>query len=168
MKFKNSAGHYITKALFYENELSDKIYSVYSLKDKDHVVGEKVYPSLKRLFVEEEDLTEYSFATKYLDGWMHWKKICEQDWFKDHLLEWREELEVRVKSKTLARVMTKAKSSGKDSLTADRILLDFNKDKKKSSVGRPTKEKIRQEADLLFAARAEHDEDFERILGSLN
>lgn len=166
--FKNSSGAYITKSLFMEFELAEKVHSVYTLKDQDHTLSGKTYPSLRRLFVESEDLTEYSFAVTHLAGWPHWKKITEQEWFKPYLAEWREELLIRVKSHALKRVKQKAEEKGKDALVADKILLTWQTPEKVEKVGRPTKEKIRFEADKLFKQESEIDADFERILGGLN
>ena len=170
-KFKNSNGTYVTKALFWEQELEPREFSLYTLKDYDHTVDGVVYPSLRRLFVEEEDPTEYSFACRYLDGWNHWKRMTSQVWFQEYLAEWREELEIRIRSKALARIKTIAESKGKESFAADKLLSGAGwrtPAEKDTKVGRPTKEKIRHEAELLFAQSAEHDEDFDRIIGTPN
>jgi hypothetical protein len=60
----------------------------------------------------------------------------------------------------------RATGTGKDAQSADRILLSggWKTPTEKSNVGRPTKEKIKEEADRLFKEQSVFDEDFERIM----
>jgi len=165
-KFKNVNGAYLTKQLFLENEMGERLLAVYTLKGYDHTFRGKSYPSLRRLFVETGDPTEYSFALKYLDGWEHWKAICAQGWFAPYLAEWREDLEVSLKSRALARIQQKALKQDKDALQADKILLTggWKDPSEKSTVGRPTKARIKEEAQKIFKEKSVYDDDFNRIL----
>lgn len=169
-KFKNASGTHFLKPIFYELDEVSRPNAQYSLKSYDHTVRGKVYPSLRRLFVETEDPTEFLFAEAYLDGWDHWKKLSTASFFQEYVQDWREELEVRLRAKALLRIRVRAESEGaKDGLAADKILLSGGwKPVERSSVGRPTKEKIKQEADKLFQERSVFDEDYERIINSLN
>ncbi len=164
-KFKNEIGAHILKPIFFEHDNSDHIYSVFTLKDQDHTWKGVVYPSLRKLYVEMEDPTEYEFALQYLDGWIHWKKLSGASFFQEHLKEWREELEVRMRAKALNRMKVRAVSDSKDSFAADKILLagGWKTPEEKSAVGRPTKDKIKQEAEKLFQERTEFDEDYDRL-----
>lgn len=169
--FKNTQGQHLTKQLFFENELSQNDCAIYTLKDYDHEVRGKVYPSLRRLYVEMEDPTEYLFATEYLDGWAHWVKLKSASFFQEFYKEWVLELETRLKAKALLSIRKMAEDGGKDALSAHKILLQGgwkDPEEKKQKVGRPTKEKIKHEADLLFKTQSEFDEDFHRILGKPN
>jgi hypothetical protein len=159
-KFKASNGVYLLKVLFVENDPT-KMTAVYTLKDEDHTVDNRVFPSLRRLFVESEDLTEYLFAETHLGGWGHWCKLKECSWFPYH--QWREELEVRVKSKALRNVQDIVRDNKhKDNLQASKFILQDGW-KKKERVGRTTKEKIKQEANSLFKEKSETAEDLERL-----
>lgn len=164
-KFKNAIGAHLLKPIFFEYDNSDHLYSVYTLKDYDHTVDGVTYPSLRKLYVEMEDPTEYEFAVKHLDGWVHWKKLTESSFFQSYLKEWREELEVRMRAKALNRIKARAVEDGKDSFAADKILLagGWKASEEKSKVGRPTKDKIKEEANKLFMESNEFDEDFKRL-----
>ena len=163
-KFKNAIGAHLLKPIFFEYDNSEHLYSVYTLKDYDHTVDGITYPSLRKLYVEMEDPTEYEFAVKHLDGWVHWKKLTESSFFQQYLKEWREELEVRMRAKALNRIKTRATGDTKDSFAADKILLAGGwKTQSTEKVGRPTKDKIKEEANKLFMESSEFDEDFKRL-----
>lgn len=166
-KFKNNSGTHVLKAMFYElDHVAEEPYAQYTLKPYDHTVDGVTYPSLKKLYVELEDPTEYLFATTYLDGYEHWKKLTKTSWFKTHLTEWREELELRLRAKALLRIRKTAEAGSKDSLTADKLLLSGAwKTEEEKTRGRPSKQKIKEEAERLFEAKTEFDDDFDRILG---
>lgn len=167
-RFKNSIGAHLLKPIFFELDDAEHLQSIYTLKEYDHEFKGRVYPSLRRLYVEAEDPTEYNFATEYLDGWVHWKKLSTAVFFQPYLKEWREELEVRLRAKALARIRKRAESSDKDAQQADKILLSggWKTPEEKTQVGRPSKAKIQEEADKLFKEKSVFDEDFERILGN--
>ena len=99
----------LTQALFLEHGYQEN-YAVYTLKDVDHEWNGKVYPSLKRLYLEMEDATEYDFANKYLLGWRHWMRIYENKLFKHHIDEWREELEFKLRSRATQQMLALAAS----------------------------------------------------------
>lgn len=168
-KFKNNSGAHLLKPIFYELDFEGRPNAQYTLKTYDSEFEGKLYPSLRRLYVELEDPTEYLFSCTYLDGWDHWKKLSQASFFQPYLAEWREELEIRLKAKALVRIKSTAESRTKDSLAADKILLSggWKESEKKSGAGRPTKEKIQEEANKLFKEQSVFDEDYNRIMGSV-
>jgi len=167
--FRNSSNQRLTKGLFFE-EAEDKSGVVYTLKDRDHTVGEVTYPSLYRLYMETEDLTEYQFDVSHLDGWEHWQMIKACSWFKPYAKRWKEELETKIMSRALAVLKAEASSSSKNAFYANKFLIERGWIPKgeKSPVGRPTKDAIRKEADALFQNSEEAKSDFERISKDLN
>jgi hypothetical protein len=160
--FRNETNSRYTKGLFYEQTLSDKSSVVYTLKDHDH----QGYPSLYRLYMETNDPTEYRFATEHLDGWEHWEMLCSCTWFQPYVSRWRHELELRMKSEALARIMREARTNSKESFTANRYLLEKGWEPKKSQAGRPTKDQVRQAAHDIASTQDRVSGDFERILGT--
>ena len=104
----DSLGKPITQSLFLEIGYTDN--AVFTLKETDYTYKGKVYPSLKRLFIESSDPTEYTFATTYLLGWKHWQRMCENQILRKHIDEWREELEVKIRSEAVKQAMTQASS----------------------------------------------------------
>jgi hypothetical protein len=119
-KLTNSNNLPLTRGLFYETTLEDKTSVVYTLKDKDH----KGYPSLKRLYLEEEDLTEYTFATKFLVSFEHWQTLANSTWFKDLAEQWRLELKLKLEARYLAKLAEIAENGGKEGISANKILLE--------------------------------------------
>ena len=156
----------LTKALFFETTLADKSTVLYSLKEKDHTVDGKTYPSLYRLYMEANDPTEYAVATKYFDGWYHWEVLCRCSWFQPYVNRWRSELELRMKSKALHRIMGEAGTNSKNALAANKYLLEKGwepKESPQSKRGRPSKEQIKQAASDLARAETTLLDDFSRI-----
>ena len=143
---------------------------VYTLKDSDHTVGDVTYPSLYRLYLEAEDLTEYTFAVAHLDGWEHWQMLKSCSWVKPYAKRWKDELETKVMSRSLARLKAEAASSSKNAFYANKFLIERGWVPKadKSAVGRPSKEAIKREAEAIFSASKEAESDFERISKDLN
>lgn len=159
--FRNATGTRYLRALFYEETLADKSTVVYTLKDKDH----QGYPSLYRLYMETGDPTEWRFATQYLDGWEHWDMLTQCHWFVPYVTRWRKELQLRIASQSLARIMAEAKTNSRDSFTANRYLLERGwepKDAKKG--GRPTKESIRAAAHELASQSQQINSDYDRLI----
>jgi len=157
--FKNTGGVYITQGLFLESPFQTTS-AQYTLKDEDFTKDGKTYPSLKRLFLEEPDVTEYTFAMKYLFSWAHWQKLSTSSFFSEHIKSWREERDVRERSQLLA-VIQKEAMSGKNAYGAAKTLLEKNWDK---SAGRPSNDKIKREAEKLVEQNSKFDDDYERLL----
>ena len=114
------AGRPYTQSLFLELLYKPDI-AVYTLKDVDHVYEGKEFKSLKRLYLEMEDVTEYDFANTYLLGWNHWQRLCENKAIRKHIDEWREELEYKLRSQAAKQMI---KQAAKGSYQASKWLLD--------------------------------------------
>tara|TARA_R110000824_G_scaffold344886_1_gene531533 strand:+ start:775 stop:1263 length:489 start_codon:yes stop_codon:yes gene_type:complete len=132
-RLRDDRGRPLTQALFLEMGYTD--YSVFTLKEEDYEYKGKTYPSLKKLFVEFEDPTEYQFATTYLLGWQQWKKIVANQGLAKHINEWREELELRLVSQGIKDMIDQSADGG--SFQASKYLADKGWDKR--AAGRPSK-----------------------------
>lgn len=156
----DSSGRPLTQSLFLEIGYSD--YAVYTLKEQDYEYKGKVYPSLKALYLKEEDPTEYSFATKHLLGWQHWKRLCENKAISKHIEEWREELELKIRSQAV-RDMVNMCASENGNYSAAKFLADRGWDKR--AAGRPSKKD--KEAHLRMEERLadEFEADLKRLTG---
>jgi hypothetical protein len=166
--FKSEGGVYYLKPIFYEHDLSEnKDVALYTLKDQDHEVNGKVYPSLRRLYIETGDLTEYEFVNLFLGGWPHWKRLQACTWFQPYLEEWREELEVKLRSEALAKVVdiSKAKQHPSHYQAAKYVVDKGWQPKEKQQTGPKTREKIREEAEKIHNSNVEVLEDWKRIKG---
>lgn len=115
--------------------------------------------------MELEDLTEYDFANKYLDGWEHWQNIASASWFKDLAARWREELHLKISARALNRIKQEAQGKTRDSLMANKYLLEkgWVPKEAKATKGRPSRDQIKQAANEQALAEKELDEHFNRI-----
>ena len=105
---RDNRGRYLLKALFVENieSLTEDYPGAYTLKEDDNY--EKNVRSARKIYLEQEDVTEYKAAIALLGSWRHWKRLCECSWFQSHLKEWREELEVIVRSKAIRNLQNQS------------------------------------------------------------
>lgn len=165
--FRGTNFRWVTRALFFEQTLpEDRLEcTIFTLKDVDH----GGYLSLYRLYMEENDPTEYEFANKYLASWPHWLELVKCSWFRPHVQRWREELELQIKASALKEIREEASNSlSKNAFQANKYLLErgWDKDKKettRSKVGRPTQNSIDERARQMIDEDISFKEDFERL-----
>ena len=140
-KLKDTMGRPITQSLFLENGYNTEL-AVYTLKDEDHEHKGTTYISLKQLFLEMEDVTEYEFANEYLLGWSHWKRLNANKLMTKHFEEWREELELRLRAQGIRAIIDQ--SADDKGFQAAKYLAEKGWDKR--TAGRPSKnEKLKEE-----------------------
>lgn len=112
---------------------------MYTLKNYDH----RGYKSLQRLYLEIADPTEWKFANTYLDGWDHWTKMLESNWFRVHITEWRRQLEIKLKSAAVAQIIKISNDpSNKAQMTALKEITSggwWDTGEKRKGAGRPSK-----------------------------
>lgn len=156
-KFKDSGGKYITQGLFIDFKYSDK-FAVYCLASEDKEYDGVLYPSLKRLYLEMEDVTEYEFASTHLAGWDHWQKICGNAVLRIDIDKWRDELELKMKA-IAAKAMVKAAREG--DLTAAKWL---SVNGWQGARGRPSKAELKAEQKRRDAAAKDTEKDAANIM----
>jgi hypothetical protein len=144
----DTSGRPITQSMFLEVGYSDA--AIYTLKDQDHVYKDREYPSLKRLYLEEEDPAEYNFVTKYLLNWRQWQRLYDNKLLRPHIDEWREELELKLRSRATQEMIKKA---DKGNVQASKWLADRGWAMR--GAGRPSKEEVQNEK--RFQARVDKD-----------
>lgn len=153
----DSMGKPLTQSLFLEIGYSDA--AIYTLKDQDHELDGKSYPSLKRLYLLTSDPTEYEFATTYLLGWKHWQRICENKVLRKHVDEWREELEVKLRSSGVKSAMFAAQNGN---YQAAKWLADRGWDTR--GPGRPSKAEKEREQRIQEGISDEYEADVIRLI----
>lgn len=156
------------KDIFLEREYDTT--TSYTLKDEDFTYQGKVYPSLYRLYMEMEDITEFQFAQKYIGSYKTWETLCNSVFFNQYVQQWRKELELKIKARALNEIIyIAADENDKNKFTANKLLLEKgykvekSKDPSSGKRGRPSKEEILSHADMLAQTEAKIKEDFERI-----
>lgn len=165
-KFKNSVGAHLLQALFFEVCVDvSRPDTLYTLKTEDHDADGKTYLSIHRAYVEMEDASEYQFALKYFDGWAHWKKLIECSWFKPYLEAMREELDMKLKARSLEKLKDIAADPlNKNHYMANKLIYENGLHIKTDKRGRPSKQKIIEEAQKIVKDTTEVEDDFERLL----
>lgn len=159
-KYKDDQGRYLTQAMFKETSSVDmrkKFPPEFTLKEHDI----KGYKSMKQLYMACEDPTEYSFAMEILGSWEHWQKLSNSTWFKPIVDAWREELEIKLRSKgirTMAELAVKDKN--KD---AAKWLAQAGFKLNSNSRGRPSKEEVQGELKKQARLKADIEEDASRL-----
>ena len=158
-RLKDTRGRPLTQGLFLEIGYGEK--SVYTLKDDDHEYEGKVYPSLKRLYLECGDPTEYAFAKEHLLGWTHWQRLINNKAVYRHVEMWREELEVKLRSEGVRSAIEQARSG--TAFQASKWLADRGWDKRPA--GRPSKEDVEKEKKVQERLSDEFSADIIRLQG---
>jgi len=161
-KLKDTMGRPLTQGLFIEIKY-DQEYAVYTLEEQDKTYKGVVYPSLKRLYLESEDPTEYMFAKEHLLGWEHWKRLNKNVLLNRHFEKWREELEVSIRSTAIQDII---QASAEDKgFQAAKWLADRGWDKRPA--GRPSKDQIETQSRIDKRIQDEFEEDFVRMGGKV-
>lgn len=156
-KFKDSQGRFFTQSLFLEHGYNTD-FAMYTLTDEDKTYNGKVYPSLRRLYLETMDPTEYVFATTYLWGWEHWQRLLANKALREEIDKWREELEVKLRATAVRHIL----ASAPDAFSAAKWIADGQWQDKKA--GRPSK--AEKEAEMKKRLRVVEDlnDDAARIV----
>lgn len=152
-------GKPLTQGLFLEIGYGDN--AVYTLKEQDHEHNGKHYLSLKRLYLECADPTEYEFATTYLLGWKHWLRICENKTLRVHIDEWRDELEIKLRSKGVKQIINAA-TGPLANVQAAKWIADRGWSTR--GAGRPTKAEIEREKKIQAGMTDEYGADILRLV----
>lgn len=152
----DSTGRPITQSLFLELQYSPL--AIYTLKDQDYEYKGKVYPSIKKLYLEAEDPTEYVFANKYLLGVSHWLRICDNKMFTPHVEQWRFELEMKLRAEGVRQMIIAAK---KGSQSSAKWLVDRGWSSR--GAGRPSKDELERERKIQENIRSEFEDDIRRL-----
>jgi hypothetical protein len=151
--FKDVLNRWRTMSLFEETcEDPAKYPPIFTLKDNDT----SSCVSLKRLYLAMEDVTEYQFATSCLGSWEHWEAISKSWTIQPHIENWRELLDMQLRTKYLNLIKSTAEEGeGPNALNATKYLLEattsFKGREKTSKRGRPSK--VEKEAALKKEVR---------------
>jgi hypothetical protein len=147
-------GGYLTQSLFLE--LGYDPNAIYTLGEEDKTYKGKLLPSIKKLYLQAEDLGEYDFATTYFCSWKHWQRLLGNKVILKHIEEWREELEIKIRSAAIKEI-----SEMPDSFQAAKWLADRGWDKR--AAGRPSKDEQAKEKRIAQSISDEFKGDIIRL-----
>jgi hypothetical protein len=159
-QMQDAMGKPLTQGLFLEINYGEA--AVYTLKEQDHELNGKQYPSLKRLYLECADPTEYEFATKHLLGWKHWLRLCENKALRTHIDEWRDELEIKLRSKAIAAIISQSGLGPLSSVQASKWVADRGWAVR--GAGRPSKADVEREKKIQAGIGDEYSADLLRLV----
>ena len=129
--FQDKNGKLLTQSLFLEYNYNIE-YAVYTFNNDDKMYKDKLYPSLRKRYLEVGDPTEYQFAVQHLFSWDHWVRLNENKELRKEFDNWRDELEVALRSQALLTIADMT-----ENFQAQKFLVDRGWDK--NPVGRPSK-----------------------------
>ena len=155
-KFQDSLGRPVTQSLFLEFGYNDA--AIYTLKDYDYDYEGKKLPSIKRLYLEAEDVTEYEFANAYFLSYDHWLRICNMKIFKPYVEKMRTELELKLKARAMRKLIEQADAGN---FQAAKLLVD--KGYEKRIAGRPSKEEVERQTEIQRRISDEFSADIVRL-----
>ena len=155
-KMVDGMGRPLTQSLFLELGYDDL--AIYSLKENDCEYNGKTYPAIKLKYLEMGDPTEYTFANEYFLGWKHWMRLCDNKAIRKFIDEWREELEIKLRSQAVRHMIGSAKDGN---YQAAKWLADRGWNTR--GAGRPTKLEIEKEKKIALAVNDEFSADIIRL-----
>ena len=181
-RLKNFA--YPTISLFLEpstaTNTSSGVSPLFTFKENDHLYTglrwpNKTYISLRKLYLEIADPTEYLFAKQVFGNYDHWKcffrgetvddvgrLVVPYGWF-EAVLGWRVELELALRAKGLKEIIERSGNSANAKWLVDRgwttegSLMGSSRNKR----GRPSVAEVSQRADIISRVSADRNKVIE-------
>jgi len=103
--FKDNSGRWRTRSLFMETNPDESKYpSIFTLADTD----QHGRISMRRIYLEANDPTEYMAARDIFGTVDCWNNLCNSSFFKPHLDKWRSQLHCRIRSKAVKQIIEAA------------------------------------------------------------
>ncbi len=155
-----------TRALFYEYK-SPLVEPLYTVHFQDRTVNGVVYKSMRKVFIDLGDPTEWAFVQKVCHGdWAYWAVLQRalNSYIlkpkKDNVDRWRKELEIKLRSDALLTIYRDAKSDLSQSSVSSAKWLAEGKYKLKEPTGAPTDSGETNKADDLYLTDIERMAQF--------
>lgn len=86
--------------IIYEDSKYEPVYYMRQEKSDDK------YISLKEVYMQIADPTEYQFATLCFYNYQQWETICLTPWAVNVVAQWREELQIKLRSEAVKEIFT--------------------------------------------------------------
>jgi len=156
--FLGSNGTILTSELFIEHGRGDQALYTFTREDKE--VEGKIYPSLYRLYMEHDDITEASFVSACFYGWEQWEKIANGALYRSEIARWRTDLKAKVLGILVQTLVSDATSGSKSSKSSAKYLVDKLS---KAAKGKPTTAVIPTTEESAREITAEVARDIQRL-----
>ena len=164
---RTAVGRMKFSSLFAETTNYPDLPALYTLGDQDrwNVEETRFYKSIRKIYLEIGDPTEYLFAQKVFGSWEHWVALREKSYMKKHVERWRYELEVRTQAAAVQEVMNQLKSDNKaTALAAAKYMAERGWEKKQ---GRPSKADMERKQSLDKEIASQVTDDYKRLVTHL-
>jgi len=153
-------GAWRTQSLYLETNRSG-LEPIMTLKEVDWEHKGEMFPSLHRLYMEIADVTEYQVAIQVFGSWKGWQRQCGNPTIMEHIADWREELEIAIRSKAVEAMVKVSSEEGSKGTAASKYLADRGWIKRKA--GAPSKEEKEGELKKQEAVKGQVATDFQRL-----
>ena len=152
-------GRYLTQSLFRETAYGiAKANPIWTLKEHD---PQGKLPSLRDIYLELGDPTEYEFAQLCFGSWRHLEHLKTLSWFMEYLEEYRDELEVKLRSRAIGDIVLQAQEP--KGTSAAKYLAEAGWKGTTSKRGRPSKSEVKGELKRQARIEEEVGEDAQRV-----
>lgn len=148
-----------TDTLFWESR-NPAYTPMFTIKSSPLEKAGIIYPSLRELYMEYNDPTEYQFASEVLGGWEHWEAVSTTAQLAPRVLKWRDELEVKMRSGAILAIYASSRDDGSKGVAAAKYIADRGWEKVR---GRPSNEELLKEKKIRSAIAEEVGEDADRL-----
>ena len=158
---KNKMGKMLTNNLFLERRLDATQDSPFTLKRDDHTGDDgRFYISMRKVYLEIADPTEYKFAMTVFGNWDHWVALQGNVVLLEHIDKWRKELHVKLTSEAVLKVEELSKGTGASALSAAKYIAERGWESKR---GRPSKLEVEKERKINAGIQADLDDHYETL-----
>ena len=153
-------GSYRTQSLFVEtNGTTDE--PIMTLREVDIEYNGTVLPSLRKIYMETADPEEYEVAIKVLGSWEHWTRFFGNKKIMKYINQYRNELEVKIRSGAVKAMIKTAVEDGSKGTSAAKYIAEKGWNKRKA--GAPSKIEVKRELAIQTGIDEELEQDLKRI-----
>ena len=154
------SGSYRTQSLFLETNQS-RLKPIITLKEVDWEYKGEVLPSLRKIYMEIADPEEYEVAIAVLGSWEHWLRLLDNKQVMKYIQQYRDELEIKIRSGAVKSLIQTAHFEGSKGTTAAKYIAEKGWDKRKA--GAPTKQEVHRELKIQTGISEDIEDDLERL-----
>jgi len=144
-KWRGFGNKFLTEGLFLEH-CNDRDAVLYTTSTSDKRYHGRYVPSLHKLYVELEDVSEWEFANMYFANYEHWLLVKSKPFFQEYYAAMVKELNAKLRGKSIKNMLAQLEEG-----TASQATLKYLADNdyiSKANVGRPKKKKQEDKAKL--------------------